>query len=141
MLIWKVFCKGRAGGKEAGRPLEKGGGCHHRTWTDGDLEHTKTARSDWSAPKSHLEIHGRVLYGYFVSYLEISGLFGDFLCPHTRSHTRSSFLGIFFMRNTVIIFWGIFFKDTRSSFFLKKIHHFFYKKIFAANGRENAKNL
>jgi hypothetical protein len=45
------------------------------------------------------------------------------------------------MRNTVIIFWGIFFKDTRSSFFLKKIHHFFYKKFFAANGRENAKKV
>ena len=34
----------------------------------------RTARSDRSAPNRHLEICSRVLFGFFVSYL-------DFLCP------------------------------------------------------------
>ena len=75
--------------KKAGRPLEKGVEWHDRTWTDGDLERTllRTARSYWSALKSRLEIYSRILFGYFVSYLDILcaiwifPVFLDILCP------------------------------------------------------------
>ena len=49
------------------------------TYTSQDLEraHLRTARSDRSAPNSHLEICSRFFFGFFVSYL-------DFCCPVWR---------------------------------------------------------
>ena len=94
----------RPEGRKTGRPLGKGAEFHDRAWTDADLERTRlrTARSHRTYPSPDRAFGSErseqsfgdlqscflwifsVLFGFFVSYLDIFGRFLDFLCPIWR---------------------------------------------------------
>ena len=95
------FCAGSSPeARKASRPLEKGAKFYDRTWTDGDPDVPFSGSGTYPSPdrafgserseQSFGDLQSCflwifcVLFGFFVSYLDIFGRFLDFLCPIWR---------------------------------------------------------